>query len=135
MFTRITIRERAKPLEPDPFRDIDWICKSLGFVSARDSEETASKIFRAIIDAMSRDMMLSSDDISEISGVTRGAVIHHLNSYISAGIIIHRNKKYILRTRSVESTVEELEREILHVLHDIKKIAREVDQRLGLKER
>jgi len=135
MITNIGLRRLEKPVEPDIIQDINWICKSLGLVSSRDSDETASKIFNVIINAMAENEELSSEQIARQIDVTRGTVIYHLKSFTNAGLISQNKTRYLLRTRSMERTVEEVEMDILRVLNDIKKMAREVDIQLGLKER
>jgi len=135
MFVRITVWEINKPIEPQVHKDIDWICKSLGFVSPRDYDHTSSKVFNVIVLATAQGKELSSDEISELTGVTRGAVVHHLRQYLDAGLIIERKRRYSLRKRSIEKTIEEVQADMIRVLDDIKKIAIEVDKELGLKER
>jgi predicted transcriptional regulator len=135
MLSNITIKKLEKPIDPDLDKDIDWICKSLGFVSSRDFEETASKIFNVIIKARSKNMELTSEQISKQINVTRGAIMHHLKLYIDSGLITQKKTKYVLRTRSIEKTIDEIELDILRVLDNIKKMAKEIDEKLGLKER
>lgn len=135
MILKITIKNQEKPIEADIEKDLNWICKSLGCVSTRDFEETASKIFNIIVNALSEHRELGSEEIAKKVKVSRGAVINHLKTYKDAGFIIQKNTKYILRTRSVEKTIEEIEYDISRTLNDIKKIARNIDEELGLKER
>ncbi len=131
----LTIKFVQKPLEPNTDEDLLWLCKSLGFVSLRDTEETAAKIFKAIVDATKEGKTLSSDEIAHLSDITRGTAVYHLREYIQAGMVTQNNKKYTLRTRSLHHTLEEMEHDMIRMFEDMKRIAKEIDSQLGLKER
>jgi len=131
----ITIRDIEKPLKPDMVQDILWVCKSFGFVSSRDIEETAGKIFHSIILATHEGKELTSEAIAEKSDVTRGTALFHLKDYIDSGLVIQKKTKYTLRRRSISGTIEEIEVDAQKMLNNIKIIARELDARLKLYER
>ncbi len=135
MVSTITIKLLDKPGEPKLNQDIDWICKSLGFVTPRDMEETASKIFCAVVMAMHEGKELTSQEIAARSNVSRGAALIHLQHYLESGLIVQKRTRYVLRRKSVAKTIEELETDVMRMLCDIKKMANEVDQKLGLQER
>lgn len=112
--------------------DIEWICRSLGFLEARDKKKTAYKIFKALLEATREGRGLSSDELAEKVGLTRGTMVHHLNKMIKGGLVIYHEGQYKLRERSLKSTLEEIERDINRVFENIYKVAQAVDETLGL---
>jgi len=116
-------------------QDIEWICKSFGFLESRDKEKTASKIFRTILEAAKKGEGLSSDELAEKLGLSRGTMVHHLNKLIKSGLIIHHQGRYKLRAFSLQRTVEEVKRDIARVFENISQVAKSIDENLGLLHR
>lgn len=112
--------------------DIDWLARSLGFASPRDREETALKVFHLIVEGAVHRAGLTSEQLALELDLTRAAVLHHVKNYIAAGLIRQDRTLYTLRTRSLLRTIEEVELDTQRIFSDLKKIAREVDERLGL---
>ncbi len=52
-----------------------------------------------------------------------------------AGLVVKLNSNYELRMNSFLKTIEEIEREILITLTDIKRIAKDIDNKVGLEHR
>ena len=132
---RYVVKNLKHPIKEDLSRDIEWICNCLGFADSRDKERTASKIFKLLVDAAKEGNGLTSEEIAESVKPTRGAVVHHLNKFIKAGLVIKVNSKYELRMGSLKKTVEEVNVDIQRVLSNIAHIAESVDNKMGLKSR
>jgi len=62
-------------------------------------------------------------------------MVHHLNRLVNAGLVIHRRNRYELRMKSLTKTVEEVEKDILCVLEDIKEITSEIGNALNFPNR
>ena len=131
------IREIRPPSRKDLNGDLEWVARSLGFVEARDRGKSAMKIFRVLVERAGRGTGtgLASEQISNHVDLSRGAVVAHLNRMMASGLAIRRENKYELRVRSVEQTINEIEKDISRVLHNVREIAREVDGRMGLRYR
>jgi hypothetical protein len=54
---------------------------------------------------------------------------------IKAGLVVKLDSTYELRMNSFLKTIDEIEREIVNTLGDIKKIARDIDTTIGLEHR
>ncbi len=132
MHQEIVLRNLETPREENVSHDIDWVCKSFGFVTSRDKDETAAKVLQAIVHAMATKKSLSSEHLASHCDISRAAVLHHLRNYIASGLVIPDHRFYVLRTRSVTRTVEEVEFDALRIFAKLKKIAKEIDQSLGL---
>jgi len=131
----ITIKNIEKPLRSSIEKDLDWLCKSFGFVSPRDSKETASKIFKEIIIAAHKNKELTSEQIAKKIGISRNATLVHIKNYLESGLIVKKKTKYVLRERSIFGSIEEVKLDIIRMLNNIQKIAKEIDNKLGFKER
>jgi predicted transcriptional regulator len=128
----ITVKRIRSPAPGSINDDIDYICKSLGYFSQRDKQETAGKIFRLLVTECCSDSEgLSSDDIAERLKLSRGSIIHHLNSFITTGIAIKEQNRYRLRSSSLQKCIDEIKEDINRILKQMTKIATEIDVKLG----
>jgi len=66
---------------------------------------------------------------------TIGSVIYHLKKLMKAGLVVKMGSAYELRMKSLLSTIEEIEKETQMTIADIKKVAIDIDNRLGLAHR
>ncbi|MBI2652614.1 hypothetical protein HYX00_04065, partial [Candidatus Woesearchaeota archaeon] len=48
------------------------------------------------------------------------------------GLVIHEGNKYILRVENLRTLIDEVEKDIKRACEDLKEIAKEIDERLGL---
>jgi len=129
---QITIKKIRSPPPGSLKDDIDYLCKSLGYFSKRDKQDTAGKIFQLLVNETCKlEKSLTSDEIADKLNLTRGAIVHHLNSFISAGIVIREHKKYRLRSASLQKSMEEIRTDIDRIMEQMIKIAIEIDEKLG----
>lgn len=129
---QIIIKKIRSPAPGNIENDIDYLCKSLGYFSQRDKQVTAGKIFRLLVkEACEPEECLTSDDIAEKLNLTRGAIVHHLNSFMSAGIVVKEHNRYRLRSASLQKSIEEIRQDIDRILEQMIKIAIEIDEKLG----
>lgn len=129
------ISDVRKPATTDVERDFRWICRSFGFLESRDKQRTAYKIFRAIIEAARSNRGLSSDELAEKLDLSRGTMVHHLNKLIKSGLVIHHEGAYKLRERTLERTIEEIERDVNRIFENLRDVAESVDETLGFPSR
>jgi len=132
MHKQILIKKIRSPAPGNLDEDIDYLCRSLGYFSKRDKQDTAGNIFRLIVkEACEPDNCLTSDEIAEKLNLTRGAIVHHLNSFISSGIIIKEHNRYRLRSVSLQKSMEEIRSDIDRIMDQMIKIAIDIDDKLG----
>ncbi|MFH1587280.1 MAG: winged helix-turn-helix domain-containing protein [Candidatus Diapherotrites archaeon] len=129
---KIVIRKIERPFSNEPMDELDWICESLGFFETIDKDKTASSIFREIVTATEKGEALTSTAIAERVGMSRGAVINHLNNLLRAGLITRHGRYYIARSKSVYRTIKEIEEDILSVFRKMEITAREIDEEMGI---
>jgi predicted transcriptional regulator len=128
----VTVKKIRSPAPGNISNDIDFICKSLGYFSLRDKQETAGRIFRLLVTECCSDSEgLSSDDIAERLELSRGSIVHHLNSFISTGIVVKERNMYRLRSTSLQKCIDEIKEDINRIFKQMTKIANEIDEKLG----
>lgn len=130
-----TIKKLRDPTEKELDKDIEWVCSSLGFVTPRDQDKTAFRILKALIKAAKKKKGLTSEDLTEVVEPTIGSVIYHLKKLMKAGLVVKLDSTYELRMYSFLRTIEEIEKEISMTLADVKKIAEDIDNKIGLEYR
>jgi DNA-binding MarR family transcriptional regulator len=132
MARRILIKKIDLPPPGNLEDDIDFICRSFGYFSQRDKQDTAGKIFRCLVRAgCGNEDGLTSDEIAEQLDLTRGAIVHHLNSFLSAGLVIRYHNTYRIRCASLQKSLEEIKEDIDRIFYQIMKIAKDIDNNLG----
>lgn len=132
---QFVIRKLREPTEKQLDKDIEWVCNSFGFITPRDQDKTAFKILKALIKAAKGGKGLTSEELTELVEPTIGSVIYHLKKLMKAGLVVKLDSTYELRMNSLLTTIEEIEKEISTTLADIKKIAEDIDNKVGLEHR
>jgi len=129
---RIVVKRIAKPIQSED--EFEWLCQSLGFLEPIDKDKTAFSVLKEIVSSTEKGEALTSTAISERVGMSRGAVINHLNNLLRSGLIVRHGRFYVSRSRSMQSTIEEIEEDIEHIFLKMKKAAKEIDKKMGLLE-
>ena len=124
-----------KPSTAEYVADLEWFCRTLGFLESRDKQKTAYLIFKALLESAVQNNGLTSDELAEKLSLTRGTMIHHLNKMMKSGLVIFHEGKFKLREKSLKSTVEEIHKDINRLFENIFYVAEDVDRTLGLVSR
>ena len=127
MVFRISIRSYQPPRQVDLDLEIDWVCSCLGLVSGRDVSRTAEEIFRRILEANRHEKSVTSEKLAEDLELSRGAVNHHLRSFIESGLIVRRKRRIFLRSSTLSGTLEEMRRDADRIFEDLIRTAKNLD--------
>ena len=130
-----TIRKLREPTDKQLDKDIEWVCNSLGFVGSRDQDKTAYKILKALIKSAKEGKGLTSEELTKEVKPTIGSVIYHLKKLMKAGLVVKLDSTYELGMRSILATIEEIKKDINLTLEEIKKVAKDIDNKIGLENR
>src|SRR3989338_653449 len=122
----IAIRDVERPLEHNIERDIQWICECL---SIADNENDISvDIFKELLRATKEREGVTTREIVEhektAKKVTQGAVVYHLNIFVSRGIVVKEGRKYFLRSANLDEMMGELEEDMLRRMRKMRELAK-----------
>lgn len=132
MARTILIKKVRSPAPGNVNSDIDYICRSFGYFTQRDKQDSAGKIFRLLVkESCGSGEGMSSDQIAKELDLSRGAIIHHLNSFIDSGLVIKEHNTYRIRSCSLQRSLEEIKEDIDRMFKQMMKIASEIDEELG----
>ncbi len=132
---QFTVKKLREPGEKKLDEDIKWVCNSLGFLTSRDQDKTAFRILKALLQSAKEGKGLTSEELAQRVKPTIGSVIYHLKKLMKAGLVVKLNSTYELRMNSFLKTIDEIEKEIINTLGDIKKIAKDIDTTVGIEHR
>ncbi|MFH1400026.1 MAG: hypothetical protein ABIH41_00770 [Nanoarchaeota archaeon] len=133
--TTIQIKKLDPPHEGDIPSDIEWIGESFGLASPRSKEEIPLRIFQLVLGAQPQRHGVKSDYLARECRLTRAAIIYHLHHLMEAGLLVRQGSEYTLRYRSLKRTIEEVEHDVSRIFADMKRIAEQVDESMGLSYR
>ncbi|HLD06779.1 MAG TPA: helix-turn-helix domain-containing protein [Candidatus Nanoarchaeia archaeon] len=130
-YQKITIIRTARPRQPDLNQELQFLGNSLGLFNLRDKDKSLFRIFIELLRASKKGNPLTSDELAERLGLSRGTVVHHVNKLLEAGIVLNMRNKYLLRVENLAALIGELEKDIQRNLEDLKAVASDIDKRLA----
>jgi predicted transcriptional regulator len=131
-YQRFTFIRSSRPVKKNINEKMQWFGLSLGLFSLRDRDKSSFRIFIELVKAAKIKAGLSSDELAEKLGLSRGTVVHHLKKLDEQGLISSEKNRYILRVENLERLVNELEKDMKRTCEDLKEVAQEIDSRLDL---
>ena len=129
------IRKLKEPTEKNLDNDIKWVCNSLGFITSRDQDKTAYKIIKALIKSAKEGKGMTSEELTNVVEPTIGSVIYHLKKLMKAGLVVKLDSTYELKMNSLLTTIDEIQKDANATLEEIKKVAEDIDNKIGLEHR
>jgi predicted transcriptional regulator len=129
---RITIVQIRRPIKKDINEELQWFCDSLGVSGLRDKDRSCYRIFIELVKASKRQRPMSSDELGYKLNLTRGTVVHHLNKLIDGGLVVSDQSKYMLRVNNLSILIDEIEKDMRRICDDLKSVAKDIDENLGL---
>ena len=129
---KITIMQVRRPPKQDMNDELQWLGNSLGLFNVRDKDRSCYRIFVELLKAARHNVPLSSDELAYSLHLTRGTVVHHLNKLMQAGLVIQAGRGYLLRVANLHQLIEELEKDAIRTLENLKKVAKDIDAGMGL---
>ena len=131
-FQRITIIKSRAPEKENLNYELQWFGNSLGLFNLRDKDKSCFRMFITLLKAVKKDEVLSSDELADRLNLSRGTIVFHLNKMMDSGIVITKNKKYMLRVENLKELIDEMERKMKKACSNLREIAEDIDERLGL---
>jgi predicted transcriptional regulator len=131
-YQKITIINYPIPRFRNLNEELIWLGSSLGLFSLRDKDKSMFRIFIELLKSAKKNIPISSDEIAESLSLSRGTVVHHINKLLSFGLVVTKNNRYILRVDNLSELIDELEKDAMDTLKELKEIAKDIDKRLGI---
>ncbi len=129
---RITIVNIRKPTKRNVNQELQWLGSSLGLFNLRDKDKSCFRVFIELLKSAKGNQSLTSDDLAIRLSLSRGTIIHHINKLMESGFVVHEGNKYTLRVENLRSLIEEVEKDIKRACDDLKEVAKEIDESLGI---
>ena len=129
---RITIVNIRKPAEHNVNQELQWFGSSLGLFNLRDKDKSTFRLFIELLKSAKAKQTLTSDELASKLSLSRSTIIHHINKLMESGIVIHEGNRYTLRVENLKTLIDEVEKDIRRACDDLKEVAKEIDERLGL---
>jgi predicted transcriptional regulator len=85
-------------------------------------------MFREIVSSSLKGIGISSKEISKWQNLPRSTVIYDLNKFIDSGLVVRKGRKYYLRASDFESTIQELQAEMLTEFNRMMQFASRLDE-------
>ncbi len=131
MALRVTLLRIRRTDTSNINEELQWIGNTLGLFNLRDKDSSCFRVFITLVRKAKRNETVSSDDIAEKLGLTRGTVVHHLSRLMDAGIVVHEKEGYILRENTLHKLIRQIQRDIENVFGELESVAKEIDEKLG----
>ncbi len=128
----IVIRRVEQPFSDKAEEEFNWLLQCLGFFEPIDKGKTAASVFKELVKATDNGLLLTSTELAERVGMSRGAVINHLNNLQRSGLVLKHGSKYSARSKSMFRMIKELQDEIDLVFKRMEQTAKELDEEMGL---
>ena len=130
--TRITIIKIRRPEKNNLNEELQFLGYSLGLFSERDKDKSCFRIFITLLKALKKGKRLTSDEIAELTNLSRGTVIHHLNKLMETGIVINEKNYYIISVDNVKELVSQAKENVIRMLDNIAEVADNIDKKMDL---
>ena len=126
-FKEITIISSRRPKQQNLNQEIQWFSECLGMFNKRDKEKSCFRIF---INLLKEKRALSSEELSKRANLSRATIIHHISKLTNSGLIIKKEKKYLLKFNSLENLINEIEKNIFSTFENLKEVSKKIDKEL-----
>ncbi len=123
---RIVIRSIARPTKDSVEELTFWFCRAFDLDSKEESMEPA--LLKEIVSASTSGSGVTSKELNDRLDVPRTTVIYHLNRFIGSGLVVRKGRRYFLRSEDMESTVEELQADMMREFSRMLEFAERFDK-------
>ena len=120
--------------DASPDEELIELCRKMRLMSERDTDATLPQVLKVMM-VHSRGQPVGGSELSELSGINRITIIHHMKRLEVAGFVRREEGKYILRVRTAEDMILEFRKEMERNFAEMDEMAREFDEQFAQMER
>ncbi len=132
MKQRIIIKNIDQPRENKVQEEVKWICNSLGLKSGRDINDTSFRIMYELLDLLSEENLISTDEIARSLKIDSPRVNHHVRRLMETGVIFREKRKIALRGGSLSAAIEEMKRDSDQIFNRLLEVSKRIDEVFNL---
>jgi len=106
------------------------LCRMMRIMSERDTDGTLPQVLKVMM-VEGRGKPVGGSELSEISGLNRITIIHHLRRLEVAGLVRRQEGKYVLKVQSAEDMLVEFRKDMERSFSEMDEIARQIDEQFA----
>lgn len=106
------------------------LCRMMRIMSERDTDGTLPQVLKVMM-VEGRGKPVGGSELSEISGLNRITIIHHLRRLEGAGLVRRQEGKYVLKVQSAEDMLVEFRKDMERNFSEMDEIARQIDEQFA----
>ena len=114
----------------NPDEELVELCRKMRLMSERDTDATLPQVLKVMM-VHSHGQPVGGSELSELSGINRITIIHHMKRLEGAGFVRREEGKYVLRVRSAEDMILEFRKEMERNFAEMDEMAREFDEQFA----
>jgi DNA-binding MarR family transcriptional regulator len=118
----------------DPDSELIELCRKMRLMSERDTDATLPQVLKVMM-VHSHGQPVGGSELSEISGINRITIIHHMKRLEGAGFVKRKEGKYILKVQSAEDMILEFRKDMERTFAEMDEMAREFDEQFAQMDR
>ena len=123
--SKIVLKIVNKPGEDTARALTDWFLESFDLSGKDDLLEQA--MFKELVGNSLKGTGTTSKELNKELDLPRSTVIYHLNRFIGSGLVVRKGRRYYLRAEDFESTIQELQGEMLMEFSRMMQFASKLD--------
>ncbi len=129
-FDRITFCNVPAPKQANINSELQWIGSALGLFGERDKESSCFRVFVILLHSTRKNRQLTSDQIAQLTNLSRGTVCYHLNHLKRTGLVTYDEQGYCVVEGSLSKAIEGIESRLIDMLSLMRTVAKDIDYRL-----
>ena len=123
---KIVVKTVTRPSVESAQALTDWFFDTFDLSGKGDRPER--EMFQIIVSSSLKGTGTSSKSISKSLNVPLSTVIYDLNKFIDCGLVVRKGREYFLRASDFESTIQELQAEMLTEFNRMMQFASKLDE-------
>ncbi len=123
--SKIVLKIVNKPGQDTARALTDWFLESFDLSGKDDLLEQA--MFKELVGNSLKGTGTTSKELNKELDLPRSTVIYHLNRFIGSGLVVRKGRRYYLRAEDFESTIQELQGEMLMEFSRMMQFASKLD--------
>ncbi len=123
---KLVIKPVGRPQKEDVDTLVSWFLQAFDLSDEKKGLEPF--MLKEIISGSRKGDGVTSKELNSKLEAPRTTVIYHLNRFIYSGLVVRKGRKYYLRSEDMESTLEELQADMMREFQRMMAMAEKLDE-------